>query len=69
MASYSLAGTNDRPLSGGWLAEVKSRFARHRLYRKTLKELSELDPCQLADLGLTPTMLPRVAYQAAYDIC
>jgi uncharacterized protein YjiS (DUF1127 family) len=69
MSSYSLATLNDRPLFGGWLEETKSRFARYRLYRKTLNELSELDQRQLADLGLNRSMLRRIAYQAAYDIC
>jgi uncharacterized protein YjiS (DUF1127 family) len=47
---------------------ARTRFTRYRLYRQTLKELSVLDERQLADLGLTRSMLDRVAFQAAYKM-
>lgn len=47
--------------------DLKTRYARYRLYRKTLNELSALSARDLADLGLHRSMLKRVAYMAAYE--
>lgn len=50
-----------------WLHGLKTRFQQYRKYRSTLNELSELSDRDLADLGLSRSMLRRVSYQAAYE--
>lgn len=44
-----------------------ARYARYRVYRDTLAELQSLSERELADLGLSRSMLRRVAYHAAYE--
>lgn len=67
MGTYTLA----RPAHGGWLRTWllagRTRLVRYWLYRKTLSELSRLDTDQLDDLGLSRSMLKRVARQAVYE--
>ncbi len=46
---------------------LMAKFARYRLYRQTVKELSELSGRELADLGLHRSEIKRIAYQAAYE--
>lgn len=46
---------------------AKTRFARYRLYRQTVSELSALSNRELADLGLSRTMIRGLARQAADD--
>lgn len=46
---------------------AKTRFARYRMYRRTVNELSELSNRDLADLGLNRSMIRRVALQAAEE--
>lgn len=53
----------------GFAASVEqliARFARFRLYRRTLTELAAASPRDLADLGLSQTNLRAAAYQAVY---
>jgi uncharacterized protein YjiS (DUF1127 family) len=50
-----------------WFDELSTKFARFRLFRQTLNELSELSNRELADLGLNRSIIKRVAYQAAYE--
>jgi len=54
--------------AGAWIENTKARYARYRVYRETLNELSGLSSRDLADLGLHRSELRRVAYQAAYDV-
>lgn len=42
------------------------RFAGYMRYRRTLAELSDLSDRQLADLGLTRSMLQATAMEAAF---
>lgn len=44
-----------------------ARFARYRVYRDTVNELSALPDRDLADLGLHRSMIKRVALQAAQE--
>lgn len=46
---------------------LKTRYTRHRMYRRTVNELSTLSARELADLGLHRSMIKRVAVQAAAD--
>ncbi len=46
---------------------LKVRFIRHRMYRQTVNELSDLSTRELADLGLHRSMIKRVAQQAASE--
>lgn len=47
--------------------EYRAQAARRKVYRDTLRELSALGSRELNDLGLNPSMLKRIAYQAAYE--
>ena len=48
------------------LDTVRERYARYRIYRRTLSELGELSERELNDLGLNRSMLRACAYEAAY---
>jgi uncharacterized protein YjiS (DUF1127 family) len=43
------------------------RYARHCIYRTTLAELRSLSDRELTDLGMSRSMLPGIAWQAAQD--
>ncbi|SES71860.1 DUF1127 domain-containing protein [Oceanicella actignis] len=66
---------NNAPAVGASLAslvrakaeELAARYAKWRLYRRTLRELSALDNRDLADLGLSRASLRSVAWHAVYD--
>ena len=51
----------------GFLNAMLVKVTRYRLYRQTVKELSELSGRELADLGLHRSEIKRIAYQAAYE--
>ncbi len=56
--------------SGGLTSLIetaKTRFARYRLYRQTVNELSALSNRELADLGMHRSMIRRIALQATED--
>lgn len=46
--------------------DLSERWARHSTYRETLNELQDLSPREMADLGINPSMLRSIAYEAAY---
>ncbi|MBC6437495.1 MAG: DUF1127 domain-containing protein [Rhodobacteraceae bacterium] len=52
------------------LAEIKAQFAEARrarkIYRQTLAELQGYSDRELADLGMTRSMIKAVAFDAAY---
>ncbi|MGC9370558.1 MAG: DUF1127 domain-containing protein [Paracoccaceae bacterium] len=50
----------------GLLRDFQEKRARRRLYRQTVRELSTLNARELADLGIHPTMIQRLAHEAAY---
>ena len=41
-------------------------YSNWRVYRNTLSELQELSMREMADLGINPTMIRRIALEAAY---
>lgn len=45
-----------------------TRFAQHRTYARTLRELQGLTTRELDDLGLNRSMLRQVAYEATYGV-
>lgn len=47
---------------------LRVRMGRYRVYRRTLNELERLSDRDLADLGLTRSMIGSVAADAAYGI-
>ena len=57
-----LAGNRDK----GLLARLGEAWQRRKVYTTTLRELNALTTRELADLGLTRSMLTRVALEAAY---
>jgi uncharacterized protein YjiS (DUF1127 family) len=67
MGTFTLTNPATAHHTAPWLTDIMTRFNRYRLYRQTYNELSALDARQLDDLGLTRSMLKRVAFQAAYD--
>lgn len=52
---------------GGMFASLRDHLAKRQVYRVTLNELRSLSNRELADLGLNQSMLPRIAWQAAYE--
>jgi uncharacterized protein YjiS (DUF1127 family) len=50
------------------IAKIKMWYARHRVYKTTLRELNSLTYHELHDLGLAPDMIPAVASEAAYGV-
>nr|WP_319246853.1 DUF1127 domain-containing protein [uncultured Celeribacter sp.] len=60
------AATAPSALSGGLFKAVAERFARYKVYRETVLELSELSDRDLADLGMSRSTIRAVAYEAAY---
>lgn len=54
------------PRISGFFAGLAERYARYRLYRETIEELSALDKRELADLGLSGSEIATVAHTAVY---
>lgn len=50
----------------GFVKTLAERFARYRVYRDTVAELSMLSGRELSDLGLTRGEIRATAYEAAY---
>ncbi len=48
------------------LRAAASRYAKHRLYRRTVRELDALSGAELADLGLSRSMIKGIALEAVY---
>lgn len=52
------------------LAEIRdsaaTAYGNWRVYRRTLNELRDLSTREMADLGINPTMIRRIALEAAY---
>jgi len=50
----------------GIARDFQEKRARRRLYNQTKRELNALTKRELADLGIHPSMIRRLAYEAAY---
>ncbi len=51
---------------GEVLAAVRQSYARHRVFIRTRRELQALTTAELDDLGLSRSMITRLAAEAAY---
>ena len=49
------------------VGDITLRVQRYKTYRRTLEELEMLSDRELADLGISRSMLRAIAYKAAYD--
>lgn len=45
---------------------LAERYAQARVYRTTVSEMSDLTDRDLADLGISRSMIHSIAYDAAY---
>jgi uncharacterized protein YjiS (DUF1127 family) len=50
----------------GLFGRIASAISRRRVYARTHAELSALSTRELTDLGITRSMISRLAYEAAY---
>ena len=46
--------------------KFKMWYARHKVYKQTIRELNSLTYHELHDLGLSESMIPVIASEAAY---
>lgn len=72
MAYYTQTRTNsiiERALAftADFFQDAAARYARHKVYRTTLAELRGIGDRELADLGMSRSMLSSIAWQAALD--
>lgn len=51
----------------GWVESVADTFARYRVYKRTHDELNRLSSRELDDLGISRSMITRLAHEAAYE--
>ena len=50
----------------GFIAGLKDAIARRKVYNQTVRELKGLSNRELDDLGISRTMITRIAAEAAY---
>lgn len=70
--AYANAHTSRRPvpvIAGivDAVAALRAAWDRSRVYMRTYNELSALSTRELADLGISRSMISRLAYEAAYS--
>ncbi|MEM9434437.1 MAG: DUF1127 domain-containing protein [Pseudomonadota bacterium] len=63
--SFALA-TLKAPLLSAEIEALKQRYAAYQVYRTTLNELRVLTARDLADLGISRSMIRSIALEAAY---
>jgi uncharacterized protein YjiS (DUF1127 family) len=51
----------------GMLNHLVDAFARRRVYNRTYAELNALSTRELDDLGISRSMISRLAYEAAFQ--
>lgn len=56
----------DEQKAGAFFATLWARFQQYRLYRQTVSELRSLPNRDLADLGLSRSVIRATAYEAVY---
>jgi uncharacterized protein YjiS (DUF1127 family) len=50
----------------GLVARLRRAWTEHRLYRDTVRELSQLTDRDLADLGVHRSNIPEIARESVY---
>lgn len=50
----------------GLIGNLRDYMARRAVYRQTIRELNDLSARELADLGMSRSMIRNVAYEAAW---
>ena len=69
--AYATTHTTLAPASGRSLstlfADLVARYERHRKFRQTVLELQSLSDRELADLGMTRSMIRRIALEAVSE--
>ncbi len=60
------AGTSLTERFSAIRAQLSEKAAKRKVYRTTLSELESLSTRDLADLGLSRSMIKGIAYEAAY---
>lgn len=50
-----------------WRAGILAASARRSVYRRTVRELGALNDRELADLGMSRSMIRQIATEAAQD--
>jgi len=63
--SRQTAGRQSR--AARMVGNLTARAERYKTYRRTLEELETLSDRELADLGMSRSVLRGIAYKAAYD--
>ncbi|PJI91315.1 uncharacterized protein YjiS (DUF1127 family) [Yoonia maricola] len=61
-----LAGNSLSTRFAAFRAQLADNAAKRKTYRKTLSELETLSNRDLADLGISRSMIKGIAYEAAY---
>jgi uncharacterized protein YjiS (DUF1127 family) len=51
----------------GLFGRIADAFARRRVYNRTYAELNALSTRELDDLGISRSMISRLAYEAAFE--
>lgn len=51
---------------GGMLARFSRNLRQRKVYKDTYRELSQLSTRELDDLGISRSMISRLAHEAAY---
>lgn len=52
--------------TGTLMSSLADRFAKHQLFRTTVRELGALSDRELADLGIHRSAIKRIALDSAY---
>jgi len=68
--AYVAGSRNTTIPMGARLAEIKTQlseaYAAWRVYHRTVAELQQLTTRELSDLGISRSMIRRIAIEAAY---
>lgn len=62
----NIGKASGRGLLVGGFARLADAFSRRRVYKRTYAELNALTSRELDDLGISRSMISRLAYEAAF---
>lgn len=66
LANEIRIGEQTRTGKAGFVRSLQDAIARRKVYRETVRELRQLSNRDLNDLGISASMITRVANEAAY---